>query len=224
MSRRRERQWSVPVAVSFDTPNKEFDPAFSSDGAQVYFFSDRPGGFGGDDIWSVDFDRNSGTFGVPVNAGAAVNSAGDEWAPTPIPDGKDLLFATNGRGGQGRHDLFTSAWRDGAWQPAQPLSGEINSAGDDFDAAFVANGRFLVFARSDDVDNAPIGLWSAIREGDRYVHPQKLDARVNVEGGWILGPSTDPAHPDSLLFSGLRSDGGLGKFDIYAIRYHLLRH
>ncbi|MEO6690113.1 MAG: hypothetical protein ABIS07_03360, partial [Dokdonella sp.] len=175
MSRRGEGQWSMPVAVSFDTSNKEFDPAFSGDGTRVYFFSDRPGGFGGDDIWSVAFDPGTGMFGVPANLGAAVNSAGDEWAPTPMPGGKGLLFATNGRGGQGRHDLFTSDWRDDAWQSAQPLSGEVNSVGDDFDAAFVADGRFLVFARSDDVDNATIGLWSARREGDGYVDPQKLD-------------------------------------------------
>jgi TolB protein len=221
MSRRSEGQWSAPVAVAFDTPAKEFDPAFSSDGAQVYFFSNRPGGLGGDDIWSVAFDRRSGAFGVPVNLGADVNSSGDEWAPTPLPGGSGLLFATNGRGGQGRHDLFTSVSRGGAWQTAQALPGDVNSSGDDFDATFVADGRFLVFTRSDDADNAPIALWSAVREGDRYVRVQKLDARINVEGGWILGPSVDPANPGTLLFSGQRSDSTLGKSDIHAIHYRL---
>jgi Tol biopolymer transport system component len=221
ISRRDHGQWSAPAAVPFDTPHKEFDPAFSADGMQVYFFSDRPGGLGGDDIWQAVFDARTGRFGEPVNPGAAVNSAGDEWAPTPAPDGRSLLFATNGRGGKGRHDLFLSQWSKDAWQPAQPLLGEVNTAADDFDATFIADGRALVFARSADVDNAPIELWSAIRDGDRYVHARKLDARINVDGGWVLGPSTIPAQPDILLFSALRTDSALGRNDIHAIRYHL---
>lgn len=216
MSRREGNAWSAPAAVSFDSAANEFDPAFGADGRTVYFFSNRAGGFGGDDIYAVDFDATTGRFGAPRNLGAAINSAGDEWAPTPSADGRTLLFATNGRGGAGRHDLFASQWRDGAWQSAQPLAGEVNGPGDDFDAAFLDGGRVLVFARSDDVDNAPISLWVAMREGDRYVRPRRLDDRVNVEGGAILGPSIDPTHPRTLLFSGHR-EGGLGRADIYAI-------
>ncbi len=218
MSRRAGSDWSAPVVVPFDSAQNDFDPAFAADGRTVWFFSNRAGGFGGDDIWSVAFDPQGATFGTPVNAGGAINSAGDEWAPAPLPDGRGLLFATNGRGGAGRHDLFTSVQRDGAWQPAQPLAGDVNGAGDDFDATFVDGGRALVFARSDDVENAPIALWSAVREGVRYVHPQRLDARVNVDGGWILGPSEDPAHPGTLLFSGVRA-GGQGLADIHSIHY-----
>lgn len=220
MSRRQGPDWSAPVAVSFDSPQNDFDPAFAPDGRTVWFFSNRPGGFGGDDIWSVPFDPHGATFGTPLNAGAAINSPGDEWAPAPSPDGRQLLFATNGRGGAGRHDLFTSAWRDGAWQPARALAGEVNGTGDDFDATFVDGGRALVFARSDDVDNAPIALWSAVREGGRYMHPRRLDARVNVDGGWTLGPAEDPAHPGTLLFSGVR-EGGQGLADIHSIHYRV---
>lgn len=218
MTRRTGSEWSAPAVVSFDTPSNEFDPAFSADGRLVYFFSNRAGGFGGDDLWQAAFDPRTGHFGDASNLGAGVNSAGDEWAPTPSPDGRSLLFATNGRGGAGRHDLFISAWRDGAWQSAQALAGEVNTSADDFDAAFIANGRVLVFARSDDVENAPIALWTAEREGDRYVRATRLDARVNVDGGWILGPALDLAHPDTLLFSGAR-EGGQGLADIHAIRY-----
>ncbi|HEX7768449.1 MAG TPA: hypothetical protein VF422_00310 [Dokdonella sp.] len=218
MSRRTEHGWSPPVAVAFNTPHNEFDPAFSGDGRIVYFFSNRPGGFGGDDLWQVAFDPATGASGEARNLGAALNSAGDEWAPTPSPDGRLLLFASDGRGGAGRHDLFTSRWNDGAWQPAEPLAGEVNGAGDDFDAAFIDGGRALVFARSRDVDTQPIELWVATRVDDRYVDAHALDARVNVEGGWILAPAEDPTRPGVLLFSGVRA-GGPGAADIHEIRF-----
>lgn len=220
MSRRAGEHWSAPVAVAFDTQANEFDPAFAADGRTVYFFSNRPGGYGGDDLWQVAFDPATASFGTPLNLGAAVNSSGDEWAPTPSADGRTLLFATNGRGGAGRYDLFVSAWRDGAWQAAVPVAGEVNGPGDDFDAVWLDGGRVLVFARSDDLDRAPIALWSAVREGDRYVHAQPLDARVNVDGGAVLGPSADPARADALLFSGQRP-GGQGRADIHLIHYRL---
>lgn len=218
MSRRERDGWSAPEAVPVDTAHNEFDPAFGADGRSVYFFSNRPGGFGGDDLWQAAFDPRTGAFGEARNLGPALNTAGDEWAPTPSPDGSLLLFASDGRGGAGRHDLFTSRWRDGAWQVAEPLAGEVNGAGDDFDAAFVDDGRVLVFARSDDAATQPIALWAATRVHGRYVEPRRLDARVNVEGGWILGPALDPAHPGLLLFSGQRA-GGAGAADIHAIRF-----
>lgn len=220
MIRRTGTRWSAPMPVSFDTKDKEFDPAFSADGRTVYFFSDRPGGFGGDDIWRVSFDPRNGRFGTPQNLGAAINSAGDEWAPSPSADGKQLLFASNSRGGKGRHDLFVSTQRDGAWQPAQPLPGEVNTAGDEFDAIFVGDGRGLIYAHSSDADNAPIALWYAARGADGGYHaPTPLDARVNVTDGFAIGPALDPRHPGMLLFSSSRPEAKRGRSDIYAIRF-----
>lgn len=220
MTRKIGDDWTAPAAVSFDTPHNEFDPAFSADGRYVYFFSNRPGGFGGDDIYRVAFDAAGTRFGAAQHLGAAVNSAGNEWAPTPSPDGTQLLFATDGRGGAGRHDLFVSELRDGAWQPARALPGEVNSTADDFDAAFIAGGRGLVFARSDNVDEAPIALWFAARGADgRYLAPVKLDGRINVAGGGILGPVQDLSDPHRLLFSGQRPDSNRGRADIYSIYY-----
>lgn len=220
MTHKVDGHWTAPAAVSFDTPHNEFDPAFSADGRHVYFFSNRPGGLGGDDIYRVAFDAGRARFGAAEHLGAAVNSAGNEWAPTPSPDGTQLLFATDGRGGAGRHDLFVSDLRDGAWQPAHALPGEVNSTADDFDAAFIAGGRGLVFARSDDVESAPIALWFAARGTDgRYLAPVRLDDRINVEDGGILGPVQDASDPHRLLFSGQRPGMNRGRADVYSIYY-----
>jgi hypothetical protein len=220
MVRRERGRWSAPMPVSFDTPANEFDPAFSADGRIVWFFSNRPGGLGGDDIWSVSFDAANGRFGTPHNAGPSINSAGDEWAPSPSADGNQLLFSTNGRGGAGRHDLFLARRRDGAWQAAVPLPGEVDTAQDEFDATFVDDGRVLVYTRAPDVDNDPAELWSAVRDADGGYHqPQRMDGRVNAGGGWAMGPATDPRRPGVLLFSGKQPALSRGRSDIYEIRF-----
>lgn len=219
ISRRERGDWSPPHAVAFDTAHNEFDPAFDAQGRHVYFFSNRPGGFGGDDIYRVDFDPRTGAFGAVEHLDSAVNSAGDEWAPTPLPDGSGLLFASDGRGGRGGHDLFRSDRRDGRWQPAQPLPGAVNGAEDDFDAAVVEGG--LVFARSHDVESAPIALWYAARTAEgTYATPVRLGPDINVEGGFSLGPSVDLRVPGRLLFSSQRPGLNRGRADIYAIDFH----
>lgn len=224
MIRRDGKGWSAPQPVSFDTPHKEFDPSFSDDGRSVWFFSNRPGGFGGDDIWHVAFDPRNGTFGTAENAGSGVNSAGDEWAPSIGEGGRQLLFASNGRGGGGRHDLFVSTLRDGKWQAAQPLPGDVNTGADEFDAVLLDGGRVLVYTHSENVDQAPVELWSAVRGADGGYHsPARLDARINAADGFALGPALDPTRPGVLLFSGKIPQRNLGKSDIYAIRYRVQR-
>jgi TolB protein len=209
--------WSDPVAVPFNSPQNDFDPFVGADG--VYFFSNRPGGLGGDDLWFAPRDARSGVYGAAVNLGATVNSAGDEWAPTLSADGQTLLFATNGRGGAGLHDLFTST-RDGAsWSAPVALPG-VNSADEDFDAAWLHDGRTLVLTRmKKDQDGSD--LYVARWNGSSYQAPQPLDDRVSAKGAWNNGPAIDPSAPGWLFFSSMRKDVSAGRMDIYRIRYAL---
>jgi len=47
-------------------------PAFSPDGSELYFASNRPGGFGGIDLYKATRLANS-DFGNPVNLGPNIN-------------------------------------------------------------------------------------------------------------------------------------------------------
>lgn len=214
-SRRGPKGWSDPVAVSFNSPENDFDPFLAADG--VYFFSNRPGGLGGDDLWFAPSDPRSGVYGAAVNLGASVNSPGDEWAPTLSEDGKTLLFATNGRGGAGLHDLYTST-RDGAsWSEPLPVPG-VNSADEDFDAAWLHDGRTLVLTRmkkDQDGSDLLVARWN----GAGYDAPVPLDARVSTAGAWNNGPAIDPSAPGWLYFSSVREDVAAGRMDVYRIRY-----
>ena len=56
-SRRVAGGWSNPAAVWFNSTANDFDPSFAPDGSGVYFFSNRDGGFGKDDLYFAALDR-----------------------------------------------------------------------------------------------------------------------------------------------------------------------
>lgn len=216
MSRRNEVGWGAPEPAPFDSEANDFDPAFSADGRFVYFFSNRPGGFGGDDIYRVAVTGDG--FGSAQHLGPEVNTAGDEWAPAPSPDGTLLMFASNQPGK--KHDLLVAQVRGDGFAPATPLPGAVNTdAADEFDATFLADGSSIVFARSTDVESAPIQLYFAARNKDGYEAGTLLPASVNVDGGATLGPSIDGADRYILYFSSTRPEAKVGKLDLYRVHY-----
>ena len=209
----RDKRWQDARPVALNSAANDFDPAFSADGRWLYFFSNRPGGQGGDDLYRAPVKPDGG-FGKAQNLGPGINSRGDEWAPTPSRDGKALLFASDGRGGAGRHDLFI-ANRDGeVFGDPHPVPG-VNTPHDDFDAAWLDDGRAIVFARSDDAASAPIRLLVAQCEGARYGRAQPLAVSFNTGESATLAPVVDWNKPGELLVSAMAKAPRAGKLDIY---------
>jgi len=101
--------WSQPVKLnSVDMAGyTTMQPAVSSDGRNLLFSSDRPGGSGQLDLWYAPLDSN-GNPGAPINLGATVNTPGDEEAPYYDAGLHTLIFSTNARVGMGNFDLFES--------------------------------------------------------------------------------------------------------------------
>jgi TolB protein len=207
--------WSAPAPVTFDSDANDFDPAYSADGRFVYFFSNRPGGAGGDDIYRVRVTGDG--FGEAQNLGPEINTPGDEWAPAPAPDGSALLFASNRP--HEKHDLYLARAVGAGFAPAERLPGRIDTAdADEFDATFLADGKTIVFSRSTDAENDPIQLYVASPGPDGYDAGTALPASVNVAGGYTLGPAIDLHDPGILYFSGKRPEAGAGKLDVYRVR------
>ena len=123
--------WGKSIPLSFNQPAHSYaHPALSPDGKRLFFSSDRPGGFGGKDIYVVY--RQGDTWSEPENLGAAINTAGDELYPFFDTEGW-LYFATDSRPGLGRQDIFRSReLRGGKWDVVENLGSPINSAYDDF--------------------------------------------------------------------------------------------
>jgi hypothetical protein len=132
-------KWGAPERLPepLNSSGNEWFPRPAKDG-WLYFGSNRPGGFGKTDIWRARQDP-SGAWRVE-NAGAALNTAGDEYEALPSPDGSFLVLMT----GDG---LYRSDYAHGAWQPRVRLPDALNANGSEVGALFSPSGHSMLFAR-----------------------------------------------------------------------------
>jgi len=87
-------EWVSPVNLG-PTVNSAFHDggaAISSDGLDLYFVSNRPGGSGFFDLWVTTRATTDDDWGEPVNIGPPVNSSVGEWHPNISADGLLLFF------------------------------------------------------------------------------------------------------------------------------------
>jgi outer membrane protein OmpA-like peptidoglycan-associated protein len=103
-------------------------PSVSTDGRQMIFSSNKPGGHGGMDLYIAYAEGNSWT-GV-LNLGKMINGPSHEVFPTWIND-SILVFASNRSGGIGGLDLYITMLIDGEWSRAELLPKPFNSSFDD---------------------------------------------------------------------------------------------
>ena len=126
--------WGAPVNLGavVNSPYIEQHPAISKDGLSLYISSTRPGGYGGTDIWVSRRASIDDPWRAPENLGPNINSAGNDVAPTFTPDGHEMYFHSNGRGGCGLADLFVARRHDKRddfdWEPAENLGCVVNGA------------------------------------------------------------------------------------------------
>ncbi|MBK8620829.1 MAG: PD40 domain-containing protein [Saprospiraceae bacterium] len=98
------------------------------DGKAIYFSSNRPGGYGGFDLY-VSYLKN-GLWTLPVNLGSEVNTSGNEI--TPFYNNGEMLFASDNHPGLGGYDVFSSRVIQGQWTEITNAGHGINSIGDDY--------------------------------------------------------------------------------------------
>lgn len=196
-------EWSEPTLIELVGDSLiAAHPSLSADGTKLYFVSDRPGGYGGKDIWVAT--ESGGAFVSPENLGPEINTPGDEEFPF-IRENGELYFSSNYWPGLGGLDIFKAVKDDkGHWQ-VENMKAPINSPGDDFGISFIKG----------ETDK---GLFSSNRKGSRsddiysfYLPPKIFNAfgdiynqetNQKIDGAMVRIIGTDGTNLK------MRADGG----------------
>ncbi|MBQ9418175.1 MAG: PD40 domain-containing protein [Bacteroidales bacterium] len=140
-------KWSRPrnLGAPVNSVYWESFPSLSIDGQTLYFASNRPGGYGGTDIWCCTLEE--GRWGEPRNLGPTINTRGNETAPYIHFDNRTLYFASDGHLGMGGSDLFlVRRTSDTTWGNPQNLGYPINTPGDENNLIVAPDGRTALFS------------------------------------------------------------------------------
>jgi len=138
-ARLKSGKWVTTDKLPFN--NNEYSvahPATNNAGDVVYFSSDKEGGFGGLDLYKIEFDGSN--WSQPKNMGAKVNTEGNEVFPYYHNEEDRLYFSSDGHVGIGGADIFMIEDEE-----VLHLGRPINSAGDDFGISFSADKSFGFF-------------------------------------------------------------------------------
>ena len=147
MSVRQGGRWGKPRNMGAPVNSRYWEsfPSLSIDGYTLYFASNRPGGYGGTDIWCCTLEE--GRWSEPKNLGPSINTKGNETAPYIHFDDKTLYFASNGHIGMGGMDLFCARrLNDSTWGEVKNLGYPINTPDDENNLIVAPDGRTAIFS------------------------------------------------------------------------------
>lgn len=134
-----------PFPKGINTEFWEGQPSITPNGDAIYFASNRPGGYGGLDIYKSTLGKD-GEWGQPVNLGPVINSRENEKSPFIHPDSKSLYFASEGHPGFGGYDLYKSSHNNGSWDKPMNLGYPINNGKDQVGLKVTLDGSKAYFS------------------------------------------------------------------------------
>lgn len=146
-------------------------PTLSPDGRAMIFSSERPGGYGGRDLW-LTVKNSDDKWIDPINLGANVNSPGNEENPHLHTDEQTLYFTSDYWPGYGGRDLFmTHRQKGNQWDPPKNLGFPINSH-DHEEGIFVAS-------------SGEVGYFASAREGQFDLYSFVLDPDIRPRRSFL---------------------------------------
>ncbi len=132
---KKRRGWEKPAKLGGQVNDRQYTATHPTvgrlaDGSVIlYFVSDRPGGYGGMDIWYALV--KDGVASAPVNLGPMVNSSDDEITPFYDQRNGILYFSSDRAGGKGGLDIYCAVGQRNTWQQAEAVCGCLNSEQND---------------------------------------------------------------------------------------------
>ena len=110
VTREGETEELATPVIELNSSALDGDPAISHDGKEIFFWSQRPGGFGMADIWVATRRNPHDLWSSPENLGGVINTTGSDLTPSLSHDGRTLLWSAGfaARGGLGLTDIWMS--------------------------------------------------------------------------------------------------------------------
>lgn len=144
-NRKPDGSWSSPRPMEgINTEYLESSATITKDGKTIYFTSNRPGGYGGTDIYSCQLDKSGNRWINVKNLGPLVNTELDEEGVFISANGLHLYYSSNGLAGMGDLDLYRSTFDTDkqAWGEPVNMGYPINSVENDIYFVLTADERF----------------------------------------------------------------------------------
>jgi Tol biopolymer transport system component len=202
--------WSEPIncGTNVNSVHDDWTPSISPDGNKIYFAAwERPGGYGGWEIFVSTWDSTAGEWGVAENVGPNVNSLWADIGPFVSPDGTKLYFSSVRYFG----GISVCEWEGDGWGEAVWLGEVVNETRDEATPSVTADGTALYFTRWTETDrHIFVSYWT----GSEWGVPVELPPHINYPD---IGASDPYIKPDGseLYFSAKNRPGGMGVHDIW---------
>ena len=215
------------VGPTVNSAGNEMCPTLTIDGHHLYFVSDRPGGFGKQDLYVSRRQNKRDDFGwePPANLGPGINGPENDYTPTLFEDdatGKVLmLFSSDRPGGMGNADIYSSALNPDGTFEWPSLVHELDTPFVD-ERPNIRKDGLEIFFNSNRPGSLGQDLWVATRKRTDlpWDPPVNLGPAVNSTGNEMR---------PSISFDGLtmyfhsNRPGSFGSVDIYVTSREKLR-
>jgi outer membrane protein OmpA-like peptidoglycan-associated protein len=180
-SEKKNGAWTSPEALPgiINSSYREASVSISKDENILYFSSERPGGFGGADIYMCTKD-SKGEWSKVKNLGPSINSEFEEEGPFIDYDGKTLYFSSKGRKGMGGHDIFKSTLINAdknEWSEPENVGFPINTPDDDVYYVTTKDGKrgYYSSVRDDGMGYSDIYMITVPEEKKKDPEPVKKE-------------------------------------------------
>ena len=142
---KKRGEWSKPKELNKNVNGKESwdtGASLSYDQKELYFVTNKEGGYGKRDIWMSRWDEKKEDWGKALNIGGNINTEYDEIGVYMHPDGKTMYFSSTGHDGMGGYDIYASKkQKDGTWGKPTNLGYPVNSPDNDVHFVMAASGE-----------------------------------------------------------------------------------
>lgn len=214
------------LGPTVNTTSNEANPTLTIDGHSLYFTSDRPDGYGLNDLYVSRRRDKRDDFGwrAPENLGPGVNSSANEAGSALFEDELTgtigLYFASDRPGGLGGDDIYLSLMQPDGTFATTLLVPELSSPRDDRGPAIRRDGREILFTSNRagsrlNLQGAPsYDIWTAVRPStsDLWSAPVNVDpsGALSINSGRHDGGPSLSFDATTLYFHAAQRSGNLG--------------